>query len=316
MRAIIPKFKKRDGRHYNFTKVAAFLLLIISTDFFVGKIFHRLYKKQKSGWEYRTRYSVEDTKADIILLGASRAQQQYNPVFFEQRLHLSCYNVGRDGQSFLYEYVIMQGILKRYHPKVILLECERRMFMESSASNERLSCLLPLYKDHPEMREVLLLKSPFENIKLLSQSYPYNSFSLKILFANFTKKPDEDIKGYVPLKGSLNEPKRFVDFSLPQYQVDSIKVKYFNSFIDQCRKANIKLYFTCSPFYFTYTGKDISLEIAKETAGKNNIPFFDLSKGVPELNDSKFYDDTVHVNQTGSNILTNIIIDSIINSER
>lgn len=316
MKDIIGKIKRKDGRHYNFTKVAAFLFLVISTDFIIGKIFHRLYKKQKSGWEYRTRYSVEDTKADIILLGASRAQQQYNPVFFEQRLHFNCYNVGRDGQSFFYEYAIVQGILKRYHPKIILLECERRMFMESAATYERLSCLLPLYKDHPEMREVLLLKSPFENVKQLSQAYPYNSFSLKILFANFSNKPDEDIKGYVPLKNKLNEPKRFVDFSQPQYEVDSLKVKYFNSFIDQCRKANIKLYFTCSPYYFTYTGKDISLEIAKETAAKNNIPFFDLSKGVPELNDSKLFDDTVHVNQTGSNILTNIIIDSIMHSDR
>ncbi len=312
MKNIILKNEK-NRQLFNFTNIAAFILLVFLTDFATGKVFHHLYKKQKSGWEYRTRYSVEDTKAEMILLGASRVQQQYNPVYFEQRLNLSCYNVGRDGQSFLYQYVIMQGILKRYHPKIVLLECERKMFLKYSASFERLSCLLPLYQDHPEMREIILLRSPYERLKLLSQAYPYNSSILKIFIANISNKPDEDIKGYVPLKGSLNESKKLVDFSEP-YDIDSVKLKYFDLFIDQCKKHHIKLYFTVSPYYFTYTGTDASLQIAKEAAAKNNIPFFDLSKGVTELNDSRLYDDTVHVNKTGSKILTNIIIDSIIKS--
>lgn len=296
-------------------RIAAFVLLLVTVDFILGKAFHYLYKNQKIGWEARTRYSVEDTKADIILLGASRAQQQYNPEYFEKRLNLSCYNVGRDGQSFLYQYAVIEGILKRYHPKMIILECERKMFMESPASRERLSCLLPLYKDHSELREIIAQRSPLEKFKLLSQSYPYNSVSLKILFANFTKKKDEDIKGYVPLTRSLNEAKRYVDFSNPGYELDTVKIKYFNTFIKQCQQANIKLYFTCSPFYFNYSGADTSLEIVKETAAKNHIPFFNLSKGVPELDNGKFFDDTVHVNRTGSYILTNIIIDSIVNSK-
>lgn len=294
--------------------IGAFLLLIVCADFLIGKTFHYLYKKQRTGREARTRYSVEDTKAEVILLGASRAQQQYNPAFFEKRLNLSCYNVGRDGQSFLYQYAVIKALMARYNPKMIILECERKMFLENPASRERLSCLLPLYEDHPEIREVILLRGPLEKAKLLSKAYPYNSVSLKILFSNFSNKPDEDLKGYVPLTRSLNEPKRLVDFSQPTYEIDSMKVKFFNLFIDQCRRANIKLYFACSPFYFNYTGKDISLEIVRQAAVKNDIPFFDLSKGVPDLDNARFFDDTVHVNRTGSDILSNIIIDSIMHS--
>jgi hypothetical protein len=315
MKDIIPKLKRKNKKLFNFTNLVAFVIVVFLTDYALGTLLHYLYKKQKSGWEYRTRYSMEDTKAEIILLGASRAQQQYNPVYFEQRLNLSCYNVGRDGQSFLYQYAIMQGILKRYHPKIVLLECERKMFLKYSASYERLSCLLPLYKDHPELQEIILLRSPYERLKLLSKAYPYNSSIFKISIANISNKPDEDIKGYVPLKRSLNEPRRYVDFSEP-YEIDSVKLKYFYLFIEQCRQANVKLYFSISPYYFTYAGTDASLQIAKMAAAKNNIPFFDLSKGVSALDDASFFDDTVHVNQTGSKILSNIIIDSIIKSGR
>lgn len=310
MKKLIKTIKSKSTNQYYLINVFAFLFLLVILDFFGGALFHKLYQKQKSGWEYCTKYSVEDTKADFIIVGASRAQQQYNPIYFEQRLNQSCYNVGRDGQSFLYEYAVVQAILKRYHPKVILLECERRMFMNSAASYERLACLLPFYKDHPEMRDVLIRKSELERVKLSSQLYPYNSLFFKVITANLSNKPDETIKGYLPLDGSLNEPKRFVDFS-ENYEIDSVKINYFNSFVKQCQDAGIKLYFTCSPYYFNYTGTDTSLQITKTVAAKNSIPYFDLSKGVSQLNDSKFFDDTVHVNQTGSKILTNIIIDSI-----
>lgn len=69
---------------------------------------------------------------------------------------------------------------------------------------------------------------------------------------------------------------------------------------------------SCSPYFSNGFGNDTSLQLAKQIAKENNIPFFDLSKGHPLLNNSRLYDDTAHVNQTGSPILSNIIIDSII----
>src|SRR3954453_24206010 len=80
------------GYKYFLFNVAAFLLMAFILDFIVGSVFKYMYNKQSSGWEYRTKYSVEDTKADILIFGASRAQQQYNPLFFEERLKKTCYN--------------------------------------------------------------------------------------------------------------------------------------------------------------------------------------------------------------------------------
>jgi hypothetical protein len=313
MKAFIQNIKEKNGYQFFLFKLIVFILLLFAGDFLIGTALNRFYNKQKSGWEYSTKYSVEDTKASMLIFGSSRAQQQYNPIFFEERLHLSCYNVGRDGETFLYQYAMLQGILKRYRPKIILLECENTMFLKSISSYERLATLLPFYKQHPEMREVILLKSPYERLKLLSNMYPYNSLIFKILFGNVGNKEAGDINGYLPLNGSLDEPKRAVNFA-KNYELDSNKIKYYHSFIKQCKQANVDLYLVCSPYFSAGTGNDISLTMAKESAAENNIPFIDLSKGHPLLNNSKLYDDTAHVNQTGSQILSNIIIDSLISN--
>jgi hypothetical protein len=121
---------------------------------------------------------------------------------------------------------------------------------------------------------------------------------------------DDAIQGYVPLKGALNEPIRAVNYSTV-YKMDSTKINFYNSIITLCKKYNIELILTCSPYFSKGFGNDASLTLAKKIAEENNIPFFDLSKGHPLLNRSNLYDDTAHVNQTGSVILSNIIIDSI-----
>lgn len=310
----IKTFRKKNSWQFFFIKAALFLLILFITDLITGKVFYSLYAKQKSGWEYRTKYSIENTKAEMLIFGSSRAQQQYNPIYFEDRLKLSCYNVGRDGQTILYQYPVLKAVLKRYNPKIILLECENKMFLENKDAYDRLSCLLPFYKDHPEIRSVIELRSPSERVKLLSHMYPYNSSILKIV-QGISKTEDEDIKGYVPLKGVLNEPMRTVDLTI-KYSLDSNRIIFYKSFIGDCKKSGIQLFLVSSPNFYKSIGSDTSLTLAKNIAKENNIPFIDLSQGHPLLNQSALYDDTVHVNQVGSKILSNIIIDSIIHNRR
>lgn len=310
MRKYISNIKSKKSYHYFFLKLTLFAIFFFTIDVVGGKIFNLLYLRQKTGWEFRTKYAMEDTKADMLIFGSSRAQQQYNPVYFEERLKLSCYNVGRDGQVILYQYPLLQSVLKRYKPKMIMLECDNKMFIYNRSSYDRLSCLLPFYKEHPEIRPTLELRNINEKVKIFSCLYPYNSDFFKIMQGIF-KKEDEDIKGYLPLKGALKETIRNVDLSIP-YQVDRVAIDYFKLFIELCKLSNVKLVLTASPYFSKEYGEDISLLIAKRIAIEEAIPFYDLSKGHALLNRSNLFDDTAHVNQTGSKILSNIVLDSLI----
>lgn len=310
------KISQKKGYLYLFIKLAAFLLLAFFFDRIIGAVFHRLYLSQTSGWEYRTKYSIEDTKADMLIFGASRAQQQYNPLYFEERMHQTCYNVGRDGEPIFYYYAVLQGILSRHLPKTIILDMEHGVFKESQLSYDRMSILLPFYKSHLEMRSIIDLRSPYEKYKLQSSIYPYNSMLLKIVKGNMKSgnKEKEDINGYVPLLRSLNEPARTVNLSKP-YNLDSNKLNCYKAFIYDCKKANIKLYIVNSPYYFNSIGKDTSMEIVKNIAYKNSIDFIDFSKDEFFLKSPHLFDDTVHVNLAGSKIFSNKVIDSILSQQ-
>jgi hypothetical protein len=310
---LVKKILIKQGYFYLFFKVGVFLMLAFFFDFILGSFLSKFYFKQTSGWEYRTKYSIEDTKADILVFGASRAQQQYNPLFFEERLHQTCYNVGRDGQPIFYYYAVLKSIVKRYTPKMIILDIENEVFKEDQSSYDRISVLLPFYKNHPELHSIIEQKGPFEKFKLQSYVYPYNSMLFKIAIGNteFNKKRNIDINGYVPLTRVLDEQIRNVDLS-KKYVIDSIKINLYQSFINECLRANIKLYIVCSPYFFNSIGSDTSMQLATEIAKRNNIDYFDFSKDKLFLNNSKFFDDTVHVNVEGSKIFTNKLIDSII----
>ena len=132
------KNNKKNYRHL-LLKALLFLMLVIAADFITGSVLKHFYFRQSSGWEYRTKYSIEDTKAEVLIFGASRAQQQYNPLFIEDNLHQTCYNVGRDGMPLFYHYAVLQAVLKRYTPKMIILDCEYGALRDGSSSYERIA---------------------------------------------------------------------------------------------------------------------------------------------------------------------------------
>jgi hypothetical protein len=296
---------KKKGSRYYLVTVVLFLALLITADFITGSILKYLYFRQSSGWDYGTKYSIEDTRSDVLIFGASRAQQQYIPDFIEDSLGLSCYNIGRDGMPLFYHYAVLQGVLKRYTPKVILLDCEYGVLKKSESSYERLSCLLPFYKTHPEMRSIIELRSPFEKYKLQSHTYPYNSLIFKVLAGNLPsgKKKNATNKGYIQLNNSLNEPIKTIDYT-EKYELDSLKVSMLQSFIDDCKKRDIKLFLLCSPYYINPIGTDYSMTVIQESALTNKIDWMDYSKKELFTSNSKLFDDTVHVNFTGAKIFS------------
>lgn len=216
------------------------------------------------------------------------------------------------GTNFYY-YAVLKAILSRYTPKMIILDVENQVFKESRSSYDRLSVLLPFYKDHPEMRSIIELRGPYEKFKLHSRIYPYNSMIFKIAMGNsgLRSKANEDIKGYVPLTRSLNEPIRPVDLSV-DYALDSNKFNCYKAFINDCAAAGVKLYLVCPPYFIKGIGNDKSMTIAKDIAYKKKLDFIDFAKDEFFLKDSRLFDDTVHLNYKGVTIFTNRLIDTLI----
>jgi hypothetical protein len=308
---IIANIKKKSFFFF-LQKLVILFSIIFILDLFVGNILEHFYFKQNSGLQYRTTYSIEKTEAEILIFGSSRANHHYNPAIFEKRLNLSFYNVGRDGNYIFYHLAVLRGVLKRYSPRIVILDFVSGEFKKNRISYDRLSTLLPYYKKHPEMQSIINLKSKYEKLKMLSNIYPYNSsiFTIAIGNTEFNKNRSLDFKGYIPLTKTWNGPILIGNDSY-KYNIDSIKIKAFESFIQDCSNSKAKLYIVCSPYLINSTGTDYSLELARKISKKFNIEFFDFSHHPKFITNPKLFADVFHLNEVGSKIFSNIVIDSI-----
>ena len=310
-RLSIDKIKKNPFLYMLF-KAVVFFVLIFVLDYSIGNILSYFYFKQESGLQFRTTYSIEKTTADLLIFGSSRANHHYNPYVFEKRLNLSFYNAGRDGNDILYHSAVLNGVLARYSPKIVILDFNGAEFRRILDSYDRLSSLLPYYKSHPEMRSIIELKSRFEKVKLLSFIYPFNSSMFTIAVGNteFNKNRKADIQGYVPLTKVWNGPIQ-IDSSSIKYDIDSIKVKAYEIFIQDCVRSKVKLYIVCSPYYIKSNHVDYSVQIGQKIAQKYNIQFFDHSRDSIFLNNIKLFADIGHLNEAGAKVFSNLVIDNI-----
>lgn len=306
---------KKKPYFFFILKLLLFSFIVYLMDFSIGSILNYFYFKQKSGFEFRTTYSIEKTSEDILIFGSSRASHHYDPDIFEKRLKMPCYNVGRDGNFMIYHCAILHCVLKRYTPKIIVLDFSNEEFKKDTKSYDRISTLLPYYKTHPEIRSFIELKSKFEKEKLLSKIYPFNSSIFKIFINNtdFNKdRKSPDIKGYIPLKEILNKPINVLN--KPEiYELDSIKINVYDNFIKDCKKAGVELFVFVSPYFSKSLNLDYSVEIAREVAARNNIKFYDYSRDTLFTNKNLFFFDERHLNDNGAKFYSNLVVDRIVN---
>jgi len=294
------------------SKLCVALLILICVDFVTGKVINHFYFIQTSGPEFVTSYAIDKTKADILIFGSSRANHHYHPRVFEDKLHLTCFNAGRDGFDIFYHYAVLKTILTRYKPKIAILDLKTEEFKKMQSSYDQLSVLLPYYKNHPEIREIVQLKSRWERLRTFSQICPFNSTLSYIILGNtdFNRKRRNEINGYVPLtkqwKGPVNTYRVDND-----YELDPKKIKIYENFIRDCLNSKIKLYIITSPYYVKYLNIDKSIELGHNIAEKYNIPYYDFSNDTTFINHPDLFSekDKAHLNNAGAEILTTEIIE-------
>ena len=302
-----------NKKHYQKFLLQCLILLVIvwTIDFTIGNGLRYFYFKQK-GEDYRTTYSMENTTADLLIFGSSRGNRQYHPDVFEKRLGLSCYNVSRQGQFMFYHDAVLKSILKRYTPKVVILDFRVGEFKKNKDNYDRLYCLLPYYKNHPEIRPLLEQRGKYEKLKLISAIYPFNSDMYKIALRNLPSYREEHaiIKGYVYYDNVWNRPIQKANDS-KDYSIDSNIVKSYEYFIKSCVERKIKVLVVVPPYFSIKEPNDVSITMAKEIAKRNAVKFIDYSQDTVFLNRRELIADPIHLNNNGAIVLSAMLVDSL-----
>ena len=303
---------KQNAFLYFVFKLIRFLIIVIILDWSIGHTLKYFYFNLQLGRQYRSFYTIEETKADILILGPSQAYNNYVPDIFETRLKQTCYNSGTNGQFILYEYAVLKAVLNRYTPKLIFLNIIPGEFFAEKDTYDRLSFLLPLYKRDTAVQSVVDLKGPYEKFKLWSSIYPFNSL-LGLLAASNT---DSYKRGYAVEKGYQAETdiwdKPLKTTSPVPYPLDTIKINIFKSFIDDCQHAGTKLVVICSPSFINFKSRDLTILTAEKIAKEKDVLFLDFTNDTFFLNRPYLFNDPYHLNRKGSQEFTNLLADKII----
>ena len=286
------------------------LLVIFVLDFAIGRTLRYFYFKESSGFNYRTTYTMEETRADILIFGSSTANHHYVPEVFEDSLKMTYYNTGRDGVGILGQTAVLKSVLKRYTPKLIILDYTGS-FQQEEKSYDRLAVLLPYYRTHPEIRKIIELKSPFERIKLLSEIYPFNSQILNVAVGNLAinKKRMLDHEGYVALYKKWQDKKEMIKPG-PAYSVDSNKVSALKDFIKTAKQSGSQIIIIHSPWYKEFKTLQ-EIDICRAVCAQADVPFWDYTKDTLFLNNRQLFTDLSHLNHTGAILFSTLVVEKI-----
>ncbi|NER16873.1 hypothetical protein GWK10_06605 [Spongiivirga citrea] len=293
-------------------KLLKFLLIFLLVDQLLGYGVHQLFLSQDTGKFARSSYVINDSNDEVLLFGSSHMVRQYVPEIITKKTGLTCYNAGAEGQQLLYHTALLQMVLKRTTPKLVVLNIDEHWLFESDVAYSRLNDLNAYYSYHkdvlyPKLKE----KSTFVPVKMFFKGYQKNSTLVHVVRYFFS--PQGSFNGYKPLYGKMQGPsnKSHNNEALSE-NIDLFLVQNLELFINLARENGVKLLFVNSPYPEAKDfGNNKSLQKIKQIAKENKIPFYD------HLNDGHFvgnyamFNDPMHLNNEGSEKFTGLVADHI-----
>ena len=292
-------------------KFVLLLCILVIVDFIIGITLKYYYFKIESGSLANITFAIDSTKAKTLVFGSSHTSHDYIPKVFENKLNTSFYNCGSDATGLIYEAALINAVTLRYKPKRILIDILPYDF--SFDESDRLSKLLP-YKDNPRIYPYLLEISPYERIKLLSRSYPFNSLVTSIIIHNLIKnKEAPGTAGYLALSGTID----YADTSVfkEESKIIDKKVAIYDNLLRHLDQLDIPVYVIISPLYIR-SDQTKSEKIARDFCKRyKNINFISYINDAKYLGKSKLFKDFDHLNNQGATIFSNELSSYILNKE-
>ena len=289
-----------------------FFIIFIVLDHSIGwgmKRFENLVlNKNPSGDALRTRFVCDRVNDQVLVIGSSRATHHYIPKLMEEKLKKSVFDCGMDGCFFLYQTAVIDCILNRYSPELIIWDEVSPNVFDGGIKDEdnlsRLSKLNFYYDDNQYVCKLIQLKSKFEKYKMYSRLYRYNSCFFNYGSAFLRSRGALERKGYLPLYGidkTLQKPK--------QNHIEDIcyqeNVELFKHVLELCSQKKVPLVISFSPRFTDDNAFDtIQYKKLLEVANEYNVPIIDFYHHPDFMSDPSLFKDVAHLNDNGAKIFT------------
>lgn len=262
----------------------------------------------------KTYYSLYDVDTPIVIVGSSRAVHHYVAKMMEDSLGLPAYNVARDGCFFSYNCCVINSIMDRYTPELIIWENGIDYLYDGV--EDPLESLYPYYGRNEWVTRTIKAELPWtECIRLNSRIYQYNSLIHRILMryckrSSFTN--DDIEKGYLPLKPkTLKKALELKRVESKDAKLSEIKVECFHSILERAQKRGVKMVVVESPMYRLCDVNGESAIRMKSICDEFGALFLDNSQLPEYLDHPEYFNDATHMNADGAERYTRLVLNQI-----
>ncbi|MET3979128.1 hypothetical protein ABIB62_001715 [Mucilaginibacter sp. UYP25] len=294
-------------------KFVLLLLILFVLDYVFGTLIERAFYKEKQGDSSTTTYALSKANENLLIFGTSRASHHYISSVIGDSLQVSAYNLGRDGIKFDYNYALITSVLKRYSPKYIILDINQNDFTYDTLGTQKeifTSTFLPYTRRNSYIKQLIYQINPREIYKSeVSKLYAFNSLPGSILQHALGVGQKND-HGYEALFGSkLTATDKTIVGNSTNYKEDTTLVRKFDEMIATIEKRKIKLLVVVSPTLNKF--KNNPLPTVNKTLSKYGLKTIDFSDAFAAEDNSKLFHDRTHLNNNGSKLYTQLIIQAI-----
>ena len=271
------------------------MVIVVVFDWAYGYTARFLINNAKGGDIYLDKYICDSIQADVLIMGSSKAQNQYDPKILEDTLDMSVFNCGKAGMGMIFQYGRWKIISKRYVPKVVIYEVlPITDLMVRDDNSIFINPLRPFYGNVEGIDSIFWEIDASEKYKMMSQTYRYHSILDYISCYKDNSWPKD---GYRCPNNSVLDPAtvKYEDFT---YQIDTVKWHFTEKFFKEV-SAKTQLIIAVSPMY-SFHDDHGGLEELKKLCQRYNVPILDHFCDPDFVDNPQLYVDMAHLNRTGS----------------
>lgn len=292
-----------------FIKLALFVLMIVLLDVMSGFVIKALDNKtdKLNPEANKIRFLLNAVSDDVLIIGSSEVEFSYRPDILMDSLGMTVYNCGRNGQRLLYETALVNSVIDRYSPSLIVWSVSPDYLVLKNSDEDCLSDFKPFYRENKYFRRVLNRRSWTEKYKMLSWFYTYNSMLTPGMVQNAFRKSNVDYhRGYRVIDKSKTPPvfqeSFWIDSSNEYY------ISLFDETLENLNEKSIQVVFVFSPSYTygNYSNLKSYNELCKMIDEHNYLLIEDFYHE-PCLMHECFFRDYAHLNERGVELYTQML---------
>lgn len=289
--------------------ILLFFVIVAAVDVSVGAFGRYLQGHAKGGSTRQFDDLVMKDRHDVLILGSSRAHHHYDAPFLRDTLGVDVYNAGFDGNGAVLADGVLEMVLNRYKPQLVLFDVEPdfdvNVYEKDNHHTRYIKNLKPYYREGG-VSEIIKDVSMDEWRKVQSGLIRYNTEILGMAVDNLIDR-GMDRRGFQSLSGKMEkdpEPK-----APKKEELDPFKLAYVEKLIVLCQSNDVPLVLVGSPKY----GKTDSeaLRPVKDIANKYEVPFLDYYADPSFMAHKEWFKEPMHLNSEGARVFSKMIAQEI-----